>query len=78
VLSRLGDKAVVVGVIDLGTPTVETEETVIARITNALKYLPPERLIVAPDCGMKYLPRRSAFEKLDVMVRAANSVRTHL
>jgi 5-methyltetrahydropteroyltriglutamate--homocysteine methyltransferase len=78
VLSRLGDKAVIVGVIDLGTPTVEAEEIVIARITNALKYLPPERLILAPDCGMKYLPRRSAFEKLEVMVRAANSVRSHL
>jgi 5-methyltetrahydropteroyltriglutamate--homocysteine methyltransferase len=78
VLSRLGDKAVMLGVIDLGTPTVEEEPTVMTRITNALRYLPPERLIVAPDCGMKYLPRRSAFEKLDVMVRAANSVRNHL
>jgi 5-methyltetrahydropteroyltriglutamate--homocysteine methyltransferase len=78
ILSRLGDKAIILGVIDLGTPTVETEDTVTARITNALKYLEPEKLILAPDCGMKYLPRRAAFEKLEVMVRAANSVRSHL
>jgi 5-methyltetrahydropteroyltriglutamate--homocysteine methyltransferase len=78
VLPRLGDKVVMLGVIDLGTPTVESEQTVIGRITNALKYLPPERLVVAPDCGMKYLPRRAAFEKLEVMVRATNSVRNHL
>ena len=64
VLERLGDKAVVLGVIDLGTSEVETAAVVADRIRAALRHLPPERLVVAPDCGMKYLARDVAFAKL--------------
>jgi len=69
----MGDKTMVVGVIDLSTPEVETVDVVQQRIREALRYLPPERLVLAPDCGMKYLPRASAFDKLKTMVEAARS-----
>jgi 5-methyltetrahydropteroyltriglutamate--homocysteine methyltransferase len=75
VLQRLGTKTVVLGVVDLGTTDVETQELVEQRIRRALEYLSPERLVLAPDCGMKYLPRQAAFEKLKVMAQAANHVR---
>jgi|SRR5579859_6174734 len=78
VLERLGDKTVVLGVLDLGTSEVESEDEVYARILAALEHLPPERLVLAPDCGMKYLPRGAAFEKLQVMVRAARRARQDL
>jgi 5-methyltetrahydropteroyltriglutamate--homocysteine methyltransferase len=48
------------------------------RIQTTLRHLPPERLVLAPDCGMKYLPRASAFGKLKVMVEAARAVRSHV
>ncbi|HYU19176.1 MAG TPA: uroporphyrinogen decarboxylase family protein, partial [Chloroflexota bacterium] len=60
VLARMGGKTMIVGVIDLGTEEVETPELVAERIRAALRHIPVERLIVAPDCGMKYLTRRSA------------------
>jgi 5-methyltetrahydropteroyltriglutamate--homocysteine methyltransferase len=78
VLSRMGAKTMIVGVIDLGTAEVETEDTVRARIRRALDYIEAERLILAPDCGMKYLPRAAAFEKLQVMAQAAQAVREEL
>ena len=78
VLERMGDKTMVVGVLDLGTPEVETRQTVENRIRVALRHIEPERLVVAPDCGMKYLPRHSAFQKLETMARAARSVRIEL
>ncbi|MBV8714367.1 MAG: 5-methyltetrahydropteroyltriglutamate--homocysteine methyltransferase [Chloroflexi bacterium] len=78
VLERLGNKTVVLGVLDLGTADVESEEVVERRIRGALEHVPPERLVLAPDCGMKYLPRQAAFEKLQVMVRAARHVRSGL
>ena len=78
VLERMGDKTMVVGVLDLGTPEVETRQTVENRIRAALRHIEPERLVVAPDCGMKYLPRHSAFQKLETMARAARSVRIEL
>jgi 5-methyltetrahydropteroyltriglutamate--homocysteine methyltransferase len=68
-------KTIILGVIDLGDMTVETPETVAGRIRRALAYVSPERIIVAPDCGMKYLPRDVAFAKLQAMVEGARIVR---
>jgi 5-methyltetrahydropteroyltriglutamate--homocysteine methyltransferase len=68
-------KTVILGVIDLGDMNVETPETVAARIRRALPYVPAERIIVAPDCGMKYLPRAVAFAKLRAMVEGAKIMR---
>ena len=78
VLSELKGKSVILGVIDLGDSTVETPQAVAARIRAGLKYVPPDRLIVAPDCGMKYLPRAVAFGKLRAMVEGARIVRAEL
>jgi 5-methyltetrahydropteroyltriglutamate--homocysteine methyltransferase len=78
VLGDLGDKVVVLGVLDLGAEEVETPETVAARIRAALTVVPPERLVVAPDCGMKYLPRDRAFAKLAAMVAGTHIVRDEL
>ena len=66
------------GVLDLADPQVETPDAVAARIRAALQHLPPERLVVAPDCGMKYLPREVAFAKLRAMVAGAQLVRAEL
>src|SRR5512147_1749766 len=68
VLKTLPDKTIILGVIDLEDRAVETPETVAARIRRALPYAPAERIIVAPDCGMKYLPRDIAYAKLEAMV----------
>jgi 5-methyltetrahydropteroyltriglutamate--homocysteine methyltransferase len=78
VLARLPDKTIILGVLDLSTDEVETPETVAARIRRALPYVGPERLVVAPDCGMKYLPREVAFGKLQAMVEGARRVRAEL
>ena len=75
VLAGLAGKTVMVGVIDLSTNEVETPEQVAARIRKALKFVPAERIVVAPDCGMKYLPRDVAFRKLEAMVAGARMVR---
>ena len=71
VLRELPDKVIVLGVLDLGSGEAETPEVVAGRIRRALEVLPPERLVVAPDCGMKYLPRELAFRKLEAMVQGA-------
>jgi 5-methyltetrahydropteroyltriglutamate--homocysteine methyltransferase len=71
VLRALPDKVIVLGVLDLGAEDVETPEAVAGRIRRALDVVPPERLIVAPDCGMKYLPRERAIRKLEAMVAGA-------
>jgi 5-methyltetrahydropteroyltriglutamate--homocysteine methyltransferase len=78
VLERIRDKTMVVGVLDLGTVEIEPQELIEGRIRAALRHTEPRRLIIAPDCGMKYLPRRSAFEKLSAMARAAQNVRVEL
>jgi len=78
VLRELPNKVMVVGVIDLGDKNVETPEVVAARIDAALKHVPAERLAIAPDCGMKYLPREVAFGKLKAMVEGARIVRARL
>jgi 5-methyltetrahydropteroyltriglutamate--homocysteine methyltransferase len=74
VLRDVADKTIVLGVLDLGAEQVETAEAVAARIRRALEVVPPERLVVAPDCGMKYLPRERAFRKLRSMVAGARLV----
>ena len=79
VLRSLGGKTLIVGVLDLAdNSAVENLETVVNRINNALRYVDAERLIVAPDCGMKYLPREVAFGKLSVLAEAAEKVRAEL
>jgi 5-methyltetrahydropteroyltriglutamate--homocysteine methyltransferase len=78
VLREVGDKTIVLGVLDLGATDVETPEVVAGRIRRALDVVPPERLVVAPDCGMKYLPRERAFRKLAAMVVGARLVREQL
>ena len=66
------------GVINMGDPEPETPETIAARIRAALKHVPPERLIPAPDCGMKYIPRATAFAKLKALAGGAAIVRGEL
>ncbi len=78
VLADLAPKKIMVGVLDLNDPKVETPKKVADRIRRALKYLPAERLIPAPDCGMKYLPREVAFGKLKAMAQGAAIVRAEL
>jgi 5-methyltetrahydropteroyltriglutamate--homocysteine methyltransferase len=75
VLQKLPDKRIILGTLDLSDMTVETPETVAARIRRALPHLPAQRIIVAPDCGLKYLPRDVAFGKMCAMVEGANIVR---
>jgi len=77
-LAALGGKTVLLGVLDLSTSDVESPGLVADRIRRALPYVPADRLIVAPDCGMKYLSREIAFAKLAVMVRGAGLVRAEL
>jgi len=75
VLAKLPGKSIMVGVIDLSDMTVETPEKVAERIRKALPYVPADKIIVAPDCGMKYLPRDVAFGKMQAMVAGAAIVR---
>jgi 5-methyltetrahydropteroyltriglutamate--homocysteine methyltransferase len=77
-LRDLRDKTIILGVLDLGDDQVETAEEVAGRIRAALEHVPPERLIPAPDCGMKYLPRDVAFGKLKALVDGAAIVRAEL
>jgi len=78
VLADLAPKNVMLGVLDLSDPVVETPETVAARIRRGLEHMPAERLIPAPDCGMKYLPRDVAFGKLKALADGAAIVRRAL
>jgi 5-methyltetrahydropteroyltriglutamate--homocysteine methyltransferase len=78
VLSDLAGKTVVLGVIDLADQAVETPEQVAARIRAALKHVAAERLVPAPDCGMKYLSREAAFGKLAALSAGAAIVRREL
>ena len=78
ILRELAEKTVMLGVIDLSDPAVETPEQVAARIRSALTYLPPERLVPAPDCGMKYLARETAFGKLKALSDGTRLVRASL
>ena len=78
VLADLRGKIILLGVLDLSDMAVETPEQVAVRIRRALPYVPAENLVVAPDCGMKYLPRDVAFRKLRAMVEGAAIVRKEL
>ena len=75
VLAQLAGKSIMVGCIDLNDMTVETAQQIVARIKRALPYVPKEHVILAPDCGMKYLPRAVADGKLRSMVEAARLLR---
>jgi 5-methyltetrahydropteroyltriglutamate--homocysteine methyltransferase len=78
VLRELPDKTILLGVLDLGSSEAETPELVAERIRRALEVVAPERLVAAPDCGMKYLPRELAFRKLQALVAGARLVREDL
>ena len=75
VLAQLPDKKIILGVLDLSDPEIETAETVAARIRRALPYVAADRIVVAPDCGLKYLPRDIAFGKMKAMADGAAIVR---
>jgi 5-methyltetrahydropteroyltriglutamate--homocysteine methyltransferase len=78
VLRDLPSKTIILGVIDLADMAIETAETVAERIRRALPFVAAERIVVAPDCGMKYLPRDVAFGKMVAMVEGARMVRREL
>ncbi|HEX4673230.1 MAG TPA: uroporphyrinogen decarboxylase family protein, partial [Solirubrobacteraceae bacterium] len=78
VLRAMPSKRIAVGVLDLNDPEVEPVDVVAGRIREALEYVDPERLVLAPDCGMKYLPSETAYGKLRAMVQAAGLVRAEL
>jgi 5-methyltetrahydropteroyltriglutamate--homocysteine methyltransferase len=78
VLEKLPGKTIILGVLDLSDMNVETPETVAGRIRRALPHVPAERIVVAPDCGLKYLPREVAFGKMKAMVDGAAIVRREL
>jgi 5-methyltetrahydropteroyltriglutamate--homocysteine methyltransferase len=78
VLAALDGKTVILGVLNLGDPAVETPDTVAARVRRALPYVAAARLVLAPDCGMKYLPRDAAAGKLAAMTTAAARLRAEL
>jgi len=78
ILGKLPQKTIILGVLDLSDMTVESPEMVAYRIRRALKYVGPERIVIAPDCGLKYLPRDVAFGKMKSMVEGAKLVRAEL
>jgi 5-methyltetrahydropteroyltriglutamate--homocysteine methyltransferase len=78
ILKKLPRHSIILGVLDLSTPEVETPETVAERIERALPHVEAKRLVIAPDCGLKYLPRDSAFGKMKAMVEGTAIVRRKL
>jgi 5-methyltetrahydropteroyltriglutamate--homocysteine methyltransferase len=78
VLEELPSKTIILGVIDLSDMNIETPQTVAGRIRRALAHVPANRVVVAPDCGMKYLPRAVAFGKMKAMAEGAAQVRREL
>ena len=78
ILADLSNKTIMLGVLDLGSAEVESAQTVAARIRAGLRHVAAERLVIAPDCGMKYLPRSRAFGKLSAMAAGAAIVRQEL
>jgi 5-methyltetrahydropteroyltriglutamate--homocysteine methyltransferase len=78
VLAKLPGKTIILGVLDLSDMNLETPETVAARIRKALPFVPAEKIVVAPDCGLKYLPRDVAFGKMRAMAEGAAIVRREL
>lgn len=78
VLSTLEGKTIILGVIDLSDPAVETPEVVVERVRRALPYVPASRIVLAPDCGLKYIPRETADGKMAAMAAAAAQLRAEL
>ena len=78
VLAALSGKTIILGVLDLSDPAVETAAVVADRVRRALPYVPADRLVLAPDCGMKYLPRESADGKMAALAAAAAELRVEL
>lgn len=78
VLEALGDKTILLGVLDLSTNRVESVDEIKARVRRGLEHVAAERIILAPDCGMKYLTREAAYGKLSAMCRAAQALRAEL
>ena len=78
ILRQLPSKTIILGVIDLADMTVETPQIVAERIRRALAHIPAERVVVAPDCGMKYLPRAVAFAKMKAMAEGAALIRREI
>ncbi len=78
VLAELSGKMIMVGCIDLSDTSVETPDVIVARVKRALAYVKKENVILAPDCGMKYLPRDTAFGKIQAMAEAAARLRAEL
>jgi 5-methyltetrahydropteroyltriglutamate--homocysteine methyltransferase len=78
VLKTLADKTIILGVLDLSTHEIETPEVVAARIARALPYVDAKKIVVAPDCGLKYLPRAVAFGKMKAMADGARLARAKL
>ena len=78
VLERLPMKTIILGVLDLSTHEIETPEIVAGRIRRALPYVAAEKLVIAPDCGLKYLPREVAFGKMKAMVDGTKIMRSEL
>ena len=77
-LETLPDRKIILGVLDLSTHDIESAETVAARVRRALPYANVERIVLAPDCGLKYLPREVAFGKMKAMADGAAIVRAEL
>ena len=75
IVEKLPDKTIILGTLDLSDTAIETPETVAARIRRALRHVPAERIVVAPDCGLKYLHRDIAYGKMRAMVEGAKIVR---
>jgi 5-methyltetrahydropteroyltriglutamate--homocysteine methyltransferase len=78
VLEQLPGKTIIVGVLDLSTHEIEPAEVVAHRLRRALRHHPAEQVVVAPDCGLKYLPRQVAYDKMRAMVEGAAIVRAEL
>jgi 5-methyltetrahydropteroyltriglutamate--homocysteine methyltransferase len=76
VLGSLSSKKIMVGCIDLSDVTVETPRTIVTRVKKAMAFVKPQDIILAPDCGMKYLPREAAYGKMKAMVEAAKILRS--
>jgi 5-methyltetrahydropteroyltriglutamate--homocysteine methyltransferase len=74
----LSSKKIMLGVLDLGSPDIETPTLIAERIRHGLKYVAAERLVPAPDCGMKYMAREVAFGKLKALAEGAAIVRKEL
>jgi 5-methyltetrahydropteroyltriglutamate--homocysteine methyltransferase len=78
VLAELSSKTILLGILDLADMTVETPATVADRIQRTLPYVDAKRIVVAPDCGLKYLPREVAFGKMRAMIEGARLIRNEL